>query len=80
VLGLLEGFKEPIAMVDGGGYDPNEAHKDKDSKVANVVTSLEFARCLSAKKSRVTSNVMNPGLVPTSGYAMLYVPFPPFVT
>ena len=33
----------------------------------NVMTSLELARRLVSKKSTVTSNVMNPGLIPTTG-------------
>ena len=31
------------------------------------MTSLELARRLLSKKSSVTSNVMNPGLIPTTG-------------
>jgi protochlorophyllide reductase len=63
--GLKQGFVEPISMVDGGGYDPDKAYKD--SKLCNVATSLELARRLIASKSKVTSNVMNPGLIPTTG-------------
>lgn len=63
--GLKQGFVEPISMIDGGEYDPDKAYKD--SKLCNVATSLELARRLLASNSKVTSNVMNPGLIPTTG-------------
>ena len=63
--GLEDGFRDPISMVDGDSYDPDKAYKD--SKLCNVVTSIEFARRLSKKRTGVTSNVMNPGLIPTTG-------------
>jgi hypothetical protein len=38
------------------------------------MTSLEQARRLIAKKSTVTCNVMNPGLIPTTGAKSCPVP------
>jgi len=52
-------------MIDGGSYDPDKAYKD--SKLCNVMISLELARRLKSAGSKVTSNVMNPGLIPTTG-------------
>lgn len=63
--GLAKGFKDPITMIDNSSYDTDKAYKD--SKLCNVVTSIEMARRLLKKKSKITSNVMNPGLIPTTG-------------
>eukprot|EP01035_Chromulina_nebulosa_P018737 gene18737-24502_t len=63
--GLELGFKDSVAMIDNGDYDGDKAYKD--SKLCNVITALELSRRLSSKKSKVTSNVMNPGLIPTTG-------------
>ena len=78
--GLKAGFKPPVCMVDNSqsDYDPDKAYKD--SKLCNVMTSLELARRLQATASpvaansatasaplAVTSNVFNPGLIPTTG-------------
>ncbi len=63
--GLEKGFKDPITMIDNSSYDTDKAYKD--SKLCNVVTSIELARRLLKKKSKITSNVMNPGLIPTTG-------------
>jgi protochlorophyllide reductase len=63
--GFAAGFKAPITMIDNGEYDPDKAYKD--SKLCNVMTSIEFARRLKAEKSTITCNVMNPGLIPTTG-------------
>lgn len=63
--GLAAGFRNEYSMVDGGPYDGDKAYKD--SKLCNVATSLEFARRLQAKGSKVSCNVMNPGLIPTTG-------------
>jgi protochlorophyllide reductase len=52
-------------MVDGSAYDGDKAYKD--SKLCNVMLSLEVARRLQEKRSGVTCNVMNPGLIPTTG-------------
>ena len=63
--GLRNGFKSPIAMIDGGTYNADKAYKD--SKLCNVMTALELARRLQAQGSKTTCNVMNPGLIPTTG-------------
>ena len=63
--GFAKGFKSPISMVDGSSYDADKAYKD--SKLCNVITSLELARRLQANKYKSTCNVMNPGLIPTTG-------------
>jgi protochlorophyllide reductase len=68
--GLAKGYKPPISMVDGKEkFDSDKAYKD--SKLCNVCTSLETARRLKASSdpalNRITVNVMNPGLIPTSG-------------
>eukprot|EP00596_Hydrurales_sp_CCMP1899_P010416 CAMPEP_0119040344 /NCGR_PEP_ID=MMETSP1177-20130426/10235_1 /TAXON_ID=2985 /ORGANISM="Ochromonas sp, Strain CCMP1899" /LENGTH=322 /DNA_ID=CAMNT_0007005295 /DNA_START=77 /DNA_END=1045 /DNA_ORIENTATION=- len=63
--GFLAGFKAPISMVDSSAFDPDKSYKD--SKLCNVMTSIELARRLAAKQSSVTCNVMNPGLIPTTG-------------
>eukprot|EP01038_Epipyxis_sp_PR26KG_P008539 gene8539-11541_t len=73
ISGLQMGFLEPITMVDNGEYDPDKAYKD--SKLCNVLTCLELARRLNKQSSvkdkiknslSVTTNVMNPGLIPTT--------------
>lgn len=50
-------------------FDPDKAYKD--SKLCNVITSIETARRLKMNQNtqRVVCNVFNPGLIPTS-----YVP------
>eukprot|EP01041_Mallomonas_annulata_P005814 gene5814-11725_t len=63
--GLVAGFKDDISMVDGSSYDADKAYKD--SKLCNVITALELARRLKSQRSDITSNVMNPGLIPTTG-------------
>lgn len=63
--GIAAGFRSDISMVDGGPYDADKAYKD--SKLCNVMTALELHRRLRKSKSAVTSNVMNPGLIPTTG-------------
>ena len=65
MIGLKNGFQSPIAMIDGSPYDPDKSYKD--SKLCNVMTALELAKRLKEKKSKITSNVMNPGLIPTTG-------------
>ena len=74
--GLKGGFKDPISMIDGGTFDPDKAYKD--SKLCNVMTCLELSRRLKAQKSKVTANVMNPGLIPTTGLFREFNPL--FVT
>lgn len=65
MIGLENGFREPVWMIDGGPYDSDKTYKD--SKLCNVVTSLELARRLKAERSAVSANCMNPGLIPTTG-------------
>jgi NAD(P)-dependent dehydrogenase (short-subunit alcohol dehydrogenase family) len=71
-LGDLSGFERGYqgagtAMVDGAEtYDGDKAYKD--SKLCNVITCLELAKRLKAKRSKVTTNVMNPGLIPVSSF------------
>ena len=63
--GFKQGFNDPNNMVDGSEYDPDKAYKD--SKLCNVMLTMEMARQLKEKGSKVTVNVMNPGLIPTTG-------------
>lgn len=64
--GLQAGFLAPISMVNGqSSYDGDKAYKD--SKLCNVATTIELARRLQEEKSKVTCNVFNPGLIPTTG-------------
>jgi protochlorophyllide reductase len=63
--GLVNGFMEPVSMIDNGVFNADKAYKD--SKLCNVITSLECARRLQVKKENITCNVMNPGLIPTTG-------------
>ena len=63
--GLENGFLDPETMINGESYNTDKAYKD--SKLCNVVTSLELARRLLSNRSKITSNVMNPGLIPTTG-------------
>lgn len=63
--GLAGGFRGSTSMVDGGEYDADKAYKD--SKLCNVITALELSRRLKAERADVTCNVMNPGLIPTTG-------------
>lgn len=65
--GLKGGFKSPTSMVNGPEleYDPDKAYKD--SKLCNVMTSIELARRLQEAGVNVNSNVFNPGLIPTTG-------------
>lgn len=65
LVGIAAGFRSDMAMVDGGPYDADKAYKD--SKLCNVITALELHRRLRKSKSSITSNVMNPGLIPTTG-------------
>jgi len=52
-------------MVDGGKYDPDKAYKD--SKLCNVLFTLEMARRLQAKGSKVSCNCFSPGLITRTG-------------
>lgn len=70
--GLKRGLQEPFCMIDGGAFDGDKAYKD--SKLCNVMTSLELARRLARDNSSVTCNCLNPGLVPTTGLFAAYNP------
>lgn len=63
--GFASGFKTPVCMVDSSPYDADKAYKD--SKLCNVITALEGSRRLARKGYKTTCNVMNPGLIPTTG-------------
>jgi len=64
--GLEQGFLPPVCMINGQNeYDGDKAYKD--SKLCNVITTIELARRLQAQRSAVTCNVFNPGLIPTTG-------------
>jgi protochlorophyllide reductase len=64
--GLRAGFLPPISMVNGQEkYDGDKAYKD--SKLCNVITTIEMARRLQKDGSSVTCNCFNPGLIPTTG-------------
>lgn len=56
-----------LTQVDG-----DKAYKD--SKLCNVITCLELAKRLKSKRSKVTANVMNPGLIPTTGLFRAFSP------
>ncbi|CAM9268143.1 unnamed protein product [Sphacelaria rigidula] len=60
-----EGASKKFDMVDGGEYDGDKAYKD--SKLCNVLFTLEAQRRLSAKKSRVKADCFSPGLITSSG-------------
>ena len=71
--GLERGFVGDLnVMVDGGEYDADKCYKD--SKLCNVVFALELARRLKSQRSKVTCNVMNPGLIPTTGTSHSILP------
>lgn len=63
--GLKSGLEPPSYMIDGGAYNADKAYKD--SKLCNVITTLEMTRRQAQQNSTVTCNCMNPGLVPTTG-------------
>jgi protochlorophyllide reductase len=52
-------------MIDGSRFNSDKAYQD--SKLCNVMTTLELAHQLQAAKSSVTCNCMSPGLIPTTG-------------
>lgn len=63
--GLKDGFTGSNVMIDGSEYDPDKAYKD--SKLCNVITTLELSRKFKNSRSKITVNTMNPGLIPTTG-------------
>eukprot|EP00904_Undaria_pinnatifida_P002452 jgi/Undpi1/12207/HiC_scaffold_5.g01883.m1 len=60
-----DGASKKFDMVDGGSYDGDKAYKD--SKLCNVLFTLEAQRRLSANKSKVKVDCFSPGLIPSSG-------------
>jgi protochlorophyllide reductase len=58
--GLAEGFKEPIAMIDGKKFEPVKAYKD--SKVCNVLTMRELNRRYH-QSTGITFSSLYPGCV-----------------
>ncbi|CAN0002655.1 unnamed protein product [Ectocarpus sp. 6 AP-2014] len=60
-----DGESKKFDMVDGGEYDGDKAYKD--SKLCNVLFTLEAQRRLSARRSAVKVDCFSPGLIPSSG-------------
>ncbi|CAJ1373309.1 unnamed protein product [Effrenium voratum] len=60
-LGDLSGLQRGGAMADGGTFDAAKAYKD--SKLCNVLFTLELARRL--KSTGITANCFSPGLIPS---------------
>ena len=58
--GLLAGFKEPIAMINGKNFKPGKAYKD--SKLCNMVMNRELHRRYYASTG-VLFNTLYPGCV-----------------
>jgi len=68
-LGDLSGLgkKGPAGlMVDGAAYDSGKSYKD--SKLCNVLLTLELARRLQRRGSLVTVNCLSPGLIPSKTF------------
>ncbi|CAK9042663.1 unnamed protein product [Durusdinium trenchii] len=63
-LGDLSGLGK--FMVDGSSYDAGKAYKD--SKLCNVLFTLEFARRLKREGSNITVNCFSPGLIPSKTF------------
>lgn len=61
--GFEEGFKEPIAMIDGKKFEPVKAYKD--SKVCNVLTMRELHRRYHQSHG-ITFSSLYPGCVATT--------------
>ncbi|TVP61595.1 MAG: protochlorophyllide reductase [Nodularia sp. (in: Bacteria)] len=61
--GFAEGFKEPIAMIDGKKFEPVKAYKD--SKVCNVLTMRELHRRYHESHG-ITFSSLYPGCVATT--------------
>lgn len=74
--GFQQGFQSPaFPMVDGQlPYDSDKSYKD--SKLLNVITTLELHRRLVSKRltNSITVNCFNPGLAPTTGLFRKYSP------
>jgi len=58
--------KGGAAMVDGGAFNAGKAYKD--SKLCNVLFTLELARRLKLQGSKVTVNCLSPGLIPSKTF------------
>ncbi len=58
--GFADGFKEPIAMIDGKKFEPVKAYKD--SKVCNVLTMRELHRRYH-ESTGITFSSLYPGCV-----------------
>jgi protochlorophyllide reductase len=58
--GFVEGFKAPIAMIDGKSYKAGKAYKD--SKLCNMITSLELHRRYH-DSTGIVFNTLYPGCV-----------------
>jgi protochlorophyllide reductase len=61
--GFKDGFKAPISMVDGKGFEPVKAYKD--SKVCNVLTMRELHRRYH-QSTGITFTSLYPGCVATT--------------
>lgn len=71
-LGNLEGFESAVKhgssqfeMVDGKSFDPDKAYKD--SKLCNVLFSLELQRRVNKDQIGIAVNSFNPGLIVATG-------------
>lgn len=62
--GLENGFKAPVAMINGKDFKPGKAYKD--SKLCNMIVSREFHRRYHAKTG-IIFNTLYPGCVAESG-------------
>jgi protochlorophyllide reductase len=58
--GLAEGFKAPIAMIDGKAFKPGKAYKD--SKLCTMIMNREFHRRFH-ESTGIIFNTMYPGCV-----------------
>lgn len=61
--GLEAGFREPVAMIDGGTFKAGKAYKD--SKLCNMITSRELHRRHHARTG-IVFNTLYPGCVADS--------------
>lgn len=62
--GLEDGFRAPVAMIDGGRFDSGKAYKD--SKLCNLVTMRELHR-RQHEETGIVFNSLYPGCVAESG-------------
>jgi protochlorophyllide reductase len=72
--GLEAGFKAPHCTISGRPFNGDKVYRD--SKLCNVMTTLEMARRLQTQGSKVTCNALAPGFIPTTG---LFRSYPSFV-